>query len=287
MHTGLIDLHCHWVAGIDDGVRVPAAGVALLRGLHELGFSIVVATPHMRPGMFDNDRESLSRAFDAMRAPLELARAEGPLPEVHLASEHFFDDVVFDRIRRGEGLPYPSFSAPLAAIATTAEGAAPSLPAPSESPMPPGPRPGGSVPPGRKPKRAVLVELASERFPLQAHNRFFDLHRAGFVPVLAHPERYAPVWKDRAALKPFVEAGAHLLLDVCSLVGKYGRAAQKASEQLLDAGAYAAACSDAHKPEDVEAVARAIERLRELAGEEGVVELLSAGPRRILDMPYN
>lgn len=264
---GFIDLHCHWVADIDDGVRGPAAGVALLRGLQTAGFSVVVATPHMRPGMFDNDKTGLAQAFDAMQGPLLEARADGPLPEVHLASEHFFDDVVFERIRRGEGLPYPSLAASVPAPTSAGVGGAPAWQAP------------------RKTKRGVLVEFAPERFPFHAHNRFFDLHRAGYVPVLAHPERYAPVWKGTEALAPFVEAGAHLLLDVCSLVGKYGRAAQKASERLLEEGSYAAACSDAHRPEDAEVVMRAIERLGALAGEEGVVELLSAGPRRILHMP--
>ena len=266
---GFIDLHCHWVAAIDDGVRSPEAGVALLRGLAQLGFERVVATPHMRPGMFDNDKESLTRAFDAMREPLAAARAEQqgagapPLPEVHLASEHYFDDVVFERIRRGDGLPYPSFAPP-----------------------PPPPVPGAWAGAAARPaKRGVLVEFSPERFPERAHHRFFDLHRAGYVPVLAHPERYAPVWKGTDTMKPFIEAGAHLLLDVCSLVGKYGRAAQKASEALLNEGAYAAACSDAHKPEDVEVVFEAIERLTKWVGIEGVEELFAAGPRRILNFP--
>jgi protein-tyrosine phosphatase len=300
MRRGFIDLHCHWVADIDDGVRAPAAGVALLRGLQELGFSVVVATPHMRPGMFDNDQTSLSRAFDAMSVPLAQARAEGPLPEVHLASEHFFDDVVFERIRRGEGLPYPCFApltplAPSASLASASSSASSSesITAPAPLSTANGAAANGSAANGsgsaaaRPPKRGVLIELAQERFPFNAHNRFFDLHRAGFVPVLAHPERYAPVWKDLQALRPFVEAGAHLLLDVCALVGKYGRAAQKASERLLEDGAYAAACSDAHRPEDVDVVARAIKRLEELAGDDGVDELLSAGPRRILHMPVS
>jgi protein-tyrosine phosphatase len=269
---GFIDLHCHWVADIDDGVRAPAAGVALLRGLRQAGFSLVMATPHMRPGMFDNDKASLGRAFEAMRLPLDEALTDGPLPEVHLASEHFFDDIVFERIRRGEGLPYPS-AASLASFASSASTA------PPRGPLSP------DVVPPREPKRGILVELATDRFPFHAHNRFFDLHRAGFVPVLAHPERYAPVWKGLDALTPFVEAGAHLLLDLCSLVGKYGRAAQKASEKLLERGAYAAACSDAHRPEDVDIVVHAIERLGELTGDEGVVELLSEGPRRILHLP--
>ena len=46
--TGYIDLHCHWVVGIDDGVRTAADSRALLAGLAGAGFGKVIATPHMR-----------------------------------------------------------------------------------------------------------------------------------------------------------------------------------------------------------------------------------------------
>jgi hypothetical protein len=76
----------------------------MLRGLRAAGFDSVVATPHMRPGMFDNDRASLERAYEAMGPILQ---GQSDLPAVHLSSEHFFDDVVFGRLLRGEALPYP------------------------------------------------------------------------------------------------------------------------------------------------------------------------------------
>jgi protein-tyrosine phosphatase len=234
---GFVDLHCHWIAGIDDGPRQPDEGLAMLRALHAAGFDVVVATPHMRPGMFDNDRGGLERAFGAMQ-PL-LSAAGAGLPSVHLASEHFFDDVVFGRLTRGEGLPYP----------------------------------GG---------RSVLVEFGQGPFPLRAQHRFFDIRRAGLVPVLAHPERYEPVWRDDSCLDALLDAGAHLLLDVCSLVGKYGRAPRQAAEKLLEEDAYDAACSDAHRPRDVDDVVRAIERLKELVGPDGAARLLADGPRKII-----
>ena len=56
---GFVDLHSHWVSSIDDGARSTSEGIDLLRGLHDVGFSTVVATPHMRPGMFENDRSAL------------------------------------------------------------------------------------------------------------------------------------------------------------------------------------------------------------------------------------
>src|SRR5882724_11017358 len=100
---GFVDLHCHWVAGIDDGAPTPEEGLAMLRALKGAGFDFVMATPHMRPAMFDNAKGDLERAFAAMSSVL----GEPNLPEVGLASEHFFDDVVFQRMVSGEALPYP------------------------------------------------------------------------------------------------------------------------------------------------------------------------------------
>jgi protein-tyrosine phosphatase len=236
---GYVDLHCHWVAAIDDGARSAAEGIAMLEGLYAVGFSTVVATPHMRPGMFDNDRAALVRAYDAMKAPLATAAAAAKLPEMHLSSEHFLDDAVFQRLTHGEGAPYP----------------------------------GG---------RSALVEFPHDAFPLRVAHRFFDLQRHGIVPVLAHPERYRPVWADDTCLDPLLDAGACLLLDVCALVGKYGRASQRAAEKLLDEDAYEAACSDAHRPADVDLVDKAIRRLVSMVGNADATRLLCDGPRRLL-----
>jgi protein-tyrosine phosphatase len=234
---GFIDLHSHWVAGIDDGARTVVESVKLLAALRQAGFDTVVATPHMRPGMFDNTRDTLRRAFDATLGAI--GGASG-LPEVMLSSEHFFDDIVFQRFLDGTALPYP----------------------------------GG---------HAALVEFPTRSFPARITHRFFDLMRRQIRPVLAHPERYEPVWKDATVLEPLLDGGAVLLLDVASLVGKYGRAPRRAAEDLLERGYYYAACSDAHKAADVADVAQGIRVLFERMGAEEATFLLSEGPRAILD----
>ena len=241
---GFVDLHCHWISAIDDGAKTPDDGIALLRGLKRAGFDLVVATPHMRPGMFENDRRALENAFAAMCPRIA---AERDLPDVHLSSEHFLDDVVFGRLVKGQGLPYPSLG------------------------------PNGT-------RRGVLVELSPQAFPAQLQRRFFDLGRAGLRPVLAHPERYQPVWKDDHCLDPLLDAGACLLLDVCALVGKYGRAARTAAEKLLDEEAYEAACSDAHRPADADVTAEAIGALEKRVGTKEAERLLKHGPRAILGL---
>jgi protein-tyrosine phosphatase len=236
-----IDLHSHWIAGIDDGVRTIVDARALLEGLRAVGFAQVIATPHMRPGMFDNDAAALRAAFDATCRSIDADPnvRSSSLPSLGLGCEHFLDDVVFERLRSGQAIPYP----------------------------------GG---------HAALVELPPRGFPKRIDAVLRELRRANIRPVLAHPERYEPVWRDVEVLEPLVDAGALLQLDVAALVGKYGRSPQRAAERLVEDGWYTAASSDAHKPSDVDDVARGIARLEELAGREEADFLLRDGPSAIL-----
>jgi protein-tyrosine phosphatase len=233
--TGFVDLHCHWLPGVDDGASNLEDSAAMLRALGGLGFELVVATPHMRPGMFDNTAAGLRVAFQDADARL----AVSGLPRRDLSSEHFFDEVVFARLCSGQGLPYP----------------------------------GGA---------AVLLEFYENSFPPQVDQLLSQLRRQGLTPVIAHPERYQAVWERPAILDRLLDLGAVALLDVAALVGKYGRRPQRCAERLLEQEAYHAACSDAHRPEDVADVERGIGVIRQRYGEGEVMALLRDGPLEIL-----
>jgi protein-tyrosine phosphatase len=71
-----------------------------------------------------------------------------------------------------------------------------------------------------------------------------------------------------------------------SLMGKYGEQPKRAAERMLEEGAYDAACSDAHRPEDIDVMARAIERLKKLVGKEEADALLGSNARQILEGTY-
>lgn len=232
-----VDIHCHFVAGVDDGAATVDDGLALLARLHQIGFGTVYATPHMRAGLFDNERGELQAAFERMQAAVA-GRAD--MPRIGLGCEHHLDDTVFARLLAGQGLPYPS-------------------------------------------GRAALIELPNERFPLRLGERMFELRCKRIRPVLAHPERYRPVWRDRQVLDPLLDGGVVLLMDLGALSGKYGRAVRRCSEELLEEGYYYAASSDAHRVDDVDAVAAGIRRLFELAGEPDATFMLREGPQAILD----
>jgi protein-tyrosine phosphatase len=233
--SGYVCLHLHYLPSVDDGVKSLEQGVALIRGLADIGYTQLVTTPHIRSEMFENRRPELEAAFREFVA----ATREHDVPQLGLGAEHHLDDIVWTLLDTGQGVPYP----------------------------------GG---------HAVLIELPEAHLPSGLGDRFFRLRVRGTRVVLAHPERYRPFFDRTHDLDPLLDAGALPLLDVMSLNGHYGRAPMRAAERMLEEGTYFAACTDAHKPEDVPEVARGIERLRELVGAAEATELLSTNPRHIL-----
>jgi protein-tyrosine phosphatase len=131
--------------------------------------------------------------------------------------------------------------------------------------------------------KALLLELPPERLPLGLAERCFRMRVQGVTAVLAHPERYAPLFDTTAPIEALLDMGVVAQLDLMSLEGKYGRKPRRAAERMLEEGAYRIACSDCHRPEDVSTVGRAIERLHALVGDEDALALLSLRPRALLD----
>ncbi len=238
LRVGYVDLHCHYIPGIDDGVRTVEQGIALCEALGAIGYTTVAATPHIRPGMFDNQRADLEARFAQFVDAATAARGE-QLPELVLGAEHFCDGDFPDLFASQRALPYP----------------------------------GG---------KALLLELPTERVPHGLADQCFRMQVQGVRPVIAHPERYAQLFDSTTALERLVDMGIPLLLDLMSLEGKYGRRPRRAAERMLEEGAFYAACSDSHRPEDVETVARAIERLHALVGADEAHALIAEHPRAIL-----
>ncbi len=130
--------------------------------------------------------------------------------------------------------------------------------------------------------RALLLEFANESLPVGIEDLAFKLRIKGFTPVVAHPERYVPLFKRTFPIDRLLEQEVAFQLDLMSLAGKYGRNARHAAERMLEEGVYAIAASDCHRLEDVERTGEALERLRELVGEEEVNLLLHENPARLL-----
>src|SRR2546428_277238 len=100
---GYTDLHCHLLPAIDDGVRTLDEGIEIARGLLGLGFTTIVATPHIKTGIYDNRRAIIEGRAREME---ERLKGEGGAPQLAFAAEHFIDDAFVRIFEGGEAVPY-------------------------------------------------------------------------------------------------------------------------------------------------------------------------------------
>jgi protein-tyrosine phosphatase len=92
----------------------------------------------------------------------------------------------------------------------------------------------------------VLVEMSYINPPIQLYSILFDLQVAGYIPVLAHPERYVFFHSDFEEYKKLINAGCLFQLNLLSVVGYYGAGIAKTAEKLLQNGMYSFVGSDVH-----------------------------------------
>ena len=92
----------------------------------------------------------------------------------------------------------------------------------------------------------VLVELSYQNPPLQLYKTLFELQVAGYIPVLAHPERYLYYRKDFGEYEKLKKAGCLFQLNLLAVVGYYGERITKIAEELLKRGMYDFTGTDVH-----------------------------------------
>jgi protein-tyrosine phosphatase len=94
--------------------------------------------------------------------------------------------------------------------------------------------------------RAVLVEFPFLTVPPRSAAALSAIRQSGYVPVLAHPERYAGAAGEMRLARSWLEAGAVFQVNAGSLLGRYGADARRTALALLARGWVACMASDYH-----------------------------------------
>ena len=68
----------------------------------------------------------------------------------------------------------------------------------------------------------------------------------GYIPLIAHPERYLSVCQTPQIVAPWLDMGCHLQLTGGSIMGEYGKTVQRTATFLLQQDFVACVASDAH-----------------------------------------
>ncbi len=91
----------------------------------------------------------------------------------------------------------------------------------------------------------LLVETSYFNPPMEFANIILRIKAKGYVPILAHPERY--VYMDEDYYRQLKNVNVKFQLNLFSLVGAYGTGARRKSEWLLKNGFYNLAGTDVHR----------------------------------------
>lgn len=66
-----VDMHAHWLPGIDDGAKHMEMALNFMKSLQDLGFKKLLATPHIFAGLYPNNREIIENTLEDTKQALK------------------------------------------------------------------------------------------------------------------------------------------------------------------------------------------------------------------------
>lgn len=129
----------------------------------------------------------------------------------------------------------------------------------------------------------MLVELPLSSYSRSFPNILCELDNYGIVPIIAHPERYRFIQKNRNRINELLEFNCMLQINVDSLVGKYGSKAKKTAKWLLKNNLVQFVGTDIHHIEHSRHLKKAYKKLKKIVGEKKFKELTYYNPRNVLE----
>lgn len=97
-----VDIHSHFLPGIDDGAASVEDSLYLIKGVTSQGIRKIITTPHVMADIHKNTPQSIQFAYQQV-VP-QLANANINIP-ITYAAEYLLDELFLDKLERNEILP--------------------------------------------------------------------------------------------------------------------------------------------------------------------------------------
>src|SRR5688572_12590528 len=116
----------------------------------------------------------------------------------------------------------------------------------------------------------VLTEFSMAFPSMNIKDLLFEMVMMGYQPIIAHPERYVYLQKNKDFYRELKDIGCFFQLNLLSVYGYYGRAVKDLAEYLLNEDYYDLIGTDLHNINHLEA-------LQKLVMNNHVKKLMSTG----------
>lgn len=129
----------------------------------------------------------------------------------------------------------------------------------------------------------LLMELPMHSQILYLDNIIYNLKTNGITPIIAHPERYSYVQKNPKVLQDLINKGVLFQANYGSIIGRYGKDAEKTVKKLLKNNMIHFLGTDTHRSGSVYIqMDKILKKLEKLIGKEKLEILSKTNPQRVL-----
>lgn len=131
--------------------------------------------------------------------------------------------------------------------------------------------------------RYVLFELPFNNKLFSLTDEITKLKKSGYIPILAHPERYSFVQENPECLKELVELGVLIQSNFGSIIGQYGKTAKKTLKILLKNNMVHFLASDTHSKGYIyENISHILKKINKIINKEQINQLTIENPECII-----
>ena len=265
----MIDLHSHILPNLDDGPRTIEDSIQMCRVSYKDGTKTIVATPHILPGIYENDRSTILSKLQELNEAIKKFGVESSefrvknfdsttqrpndlitqLPNDSMtklkilpgADVHFSSDIL-QRLEKKE------------IVTVNDQG------------------------------RYLMVEFAFQGIPYQAEEVLFQLLTKGIIPIISHPERNMEIGQRPQRYYEMIRMGCLGQVTAMSLTGEFGPGVRRIAQKLLTNRLIHIIASDAHstdgRPPILSAAMKAAEKI---VGKEKAYKMVTDYPQAVLD----
>ena len=257
----MIDIHTHILSGLDDGAKTLEESIKMCRISYQDGIKTIVATPHILPGIYKNDRSTILSALQQLNAAIKklgvrssefgtqnidpiTQRPNNSIDALKIlpgADVHFSSDI-FQRYEKGE------------VVTVNDQG------------------------------RYLMVEFDFQSIPYRSEEVLFQLIMHGMVPIITHPERNLEIIRNPKRYYEMIRMGCLGQVTAMSLTGEFGSQEKRTAERLLTHRLIHFIASDAHstdgRPPILSAGVRAAEKI---VGKEEARKMVTEYPEAIIE----
>lgn len=120
--------------------------------------------------------------------------------------------------------------------------------------------------------------------PMNDKEVIYRLVENGYIPIIAHPERYPFIQENPEYLFELEDMGALFQANYGSIIGMYGLKAKRTLKILLRNNLISFFGSDVHRPEQVyNKIPKIIKKLKKIISDEEFEEFTETNPQKVLN----